>query len=144
MENKFYNIGNCSQGEQFACSKKDYHARRACRPKIGADAFGASGLMNLNLFYAMIGMAKRAGKVSEGEFIVKRAVKKNMARLVIIACNASDNTKKSIINSCSYYKVKYIEAGDMEALGKCVGAPKRAVISVDDDNFAKAVSDKII
>lgn len=97
----------------------------------------------MNKFFSMLGMAKRAGKVSAGEFIVKKDIQRNKARLVIIATDASLNTKKSIINSCEFYKVKYIIHSTMEELGKSIGAPMRAVISVNDDNFQKAVLDKI-
>lgn len=90
----------------------------------------------------MIGLAKRAGKVSTGEFICSKAVKSGEAKLVIIAENASENTKKSVINSCRFYKVKYIEAGSMSDLGKYTGSQERAVVSVNDNNFAKAILDK--
>lgn len=94
-------------------------------------------------FLGMLGLAKRAGKVMTGEDKCSKAVKTNAARLVIIACDASLNTKKSIINSCKYYNVKYTEAATKAELGKYTGAESRAVVSVNDDNFAKAILDKL-
>ncbi len=91
--------------------------------------------------YGMIGMAKRAGKISTGAFICEKMIKSKQAKLVFLATDASDNTKKSIQNSCKFYNVKLIEFSDMETLGHYTGGGDRAVISVNDDNFAKAISD---
>ena len=44
----------------------------------------------------MIGLAARAGKIGSGEFAVEKAVKGRKACLVIIAEDASANTKKKV------------------------------------------------
>ena len=95
--------------------------------------------MNTNKVLNLIGLAKRANKVNSGEFICKKAIKSHMAKLVIIALDASDNTKKSIKNSCAFYKVEYIECASMEDLGKFTGGGQKAVISINDINFANAI-----
>lgn len=94
-------------------------------------------------FLNMLGLAKRAGKVTTGEDLCKKAVKSGVSRLVIIASDASDNTKKSVTNSCKYYGVRYITAADKSEIGKFTGAQSRAVASVNDDNFAKAILDRL-
>lgn len=94
-------------------------------------------------FLGMLGLAKRAGKVTSGEDLCKKAVQNGTSRLIIIASDASDNTKKSMINSCTYYGVRYAEASDKSALGKYTGAQSRAVVSVNDDNFAEAILDRL-
>lgn len=89
----------------------------------------------------MLGLAKRAGKISTGSFICEKAIRSKQAKLVILACDASDNTKKSIRNSCEYYKVRLIEYSSMAELGHATGGGDRAVVSINDNNFAKAISD---
>ena len=44
----------------------------------------------------MIGLARRAGKVSTGAFVCEKMIKSRRARLVILACDASENTKKAV------------------------------------------------
>ena len=95
-------------------------------------------------FFGMLGLAKRAGKVSTGAFICDKMIRSRKARLVILACDASENTKKSVTNSCSFYNIKLIETADMASLGHATGGGERAVVSVNDDNFAKAISDLYI
>ncbi len=90
-------------------------------------------------FLGLIGLAKRAGKVSGGEFICRQSIKSKKAKLVIIARDASKNTQKSIKNSCAFYKVEYIECATMQDLGKFTGGGERAVISINDENLAKAI-----
>lgn len=94
-------------------------------------------------FLNMLGLAKRAGKVTTGEDLCKKAVQSGVSRLIIIALDASDNTKKSIINSCNYYNVRYVAAAYKTEIGKFTGAQSRAVASVNDDNFAKAILDRL-
>lgn len=91
----------------------------------------------------MIGLAKRAGKVITGEDLCVKAIKSGKSVLVIIASDASCNTKKSIADSCRFYNVKYIEAATKAELGKFTGSDSRAAVSVNDDNFAKAILDRL-
>ena len=90
----------------------------------------------------MLGLAKRAGKVSTGTFICEKMIKSGTAKLVILASDASENTAKAIRNACISYNVSIIQCSDMSELGHWVGADAdRAVVSVNDNNFAKAISD---
>lgn len=94
-------------------------------------------------FLGMVGLAKRAGKIVSGGEKCSEAVKSGQSKLIIVAEDAADNTKKSMSDSCKFYGVKYVEAADKAALGKYTGADGRAVVSVNDDNFAKAILDKL-
>ena len=89
----------------------------------------------------MIGLARRAGKVSTGAFVCEKMIKSRRARLVILARDASENTKKAVTDSCRFYDIRVIEIADMESLGHITGGGDRAVVSVNDNNFAKAISD---
>ena len=89
----------------------------------------------------MIGLARRAGKVSTGAFVCEKMIKSRRARLVILARDASENTKKAVTDSCRFYNIRVIEISDMESLGHITGGGDRAVVSVNDNNFAKAISD---
>ena len=47
---------------------------------------------------SMLGIAAKAGSVASGEFSTEKAVKEGRAYLVIVAQDASDNTKKMFRN----------------------------------------------
>ena len=52
--------------------------------------------MSQNKALSMIGLATKAGKVASGEFCTEKEVKSKRACLVIVADDASDNTKEEI------------------------------------------------
>ncbi len=87
----------------------------------------------------MLGMAKRAGKVISGSFLCEKAVRNQQSALILVATDMSENAKQDMIRLCGHHGVQYIEYADKEALGRSVGAGERAVISVNDRNFADAV-----
>ncbi len=92
---------------------------------------------------SMLGLAKRAGRVSMGVQLCEKDIKSKKSELIIIASDVSDNTRKAIVNSCEYYSVKYIEYSDMFALGNAVGADSAiGVVSLNDKGFAKTVFEK--
>ena len=100
--------------------------------------------MDLNeRILGIIGLARRAGKLAVGEAAVKDAIRRSRAQLVIISEDASENTKKSVKNSCAFYNIDYVEAGNMIETGRFAGVRAAAAVSLNDYNFAKAVSDKI-
>ena len=66
---------------------------------------------------AMIGLATKAGKTASGEFCTEREVKTGRAALVIVAGDASDNTKKKFQNMCDFYEVPICFYKDKDTLG---------------------------
>ena len=54
-------------------------------------------------FLSAIGLAKRAGKVVTGTDAVRDTMKKRCAEITVIASDASDNTKKEIFDTASFY-----------------------------------------
>ena len=54
---------------------------------------------------SLLGLATKAGKISSGEFMTEKMVKTGKAFLVMVAEDASDNTKKKFRNMCEYYEV---------------------------------------
>ena len=83
-----------------------------------------------------LGLAQKAGKIASGDFAVKSALKGGKVKLLIIASDASDNSKKDIYYLAGLYSVKTIEILDHEQLGMAIGKAKRTAIAVLDANFA--------
>lgn len=97
--------------------------------------------MNQNKIYSMLGLAQRAGRLVSGEFATEKSIKEGSARLVILAADASDNTKKKFTNSCEFYKVAVRCYGTKEELGHAIGKDIRSSLSVTDEGFAKSLSE---
>lgn len=99
--------------------------------------------MNKNKVLSMLGLATKAGKVVTGEFSTEKAVKSGKAYLVIVASDASGNTKKKFRNMCNYYEVNMKEYSDKDSLGQACGKESRASLAIIDEGFSKAVIKQI-
>ncbi len=95
-----------------------------------------------NKILSLIGLATKAGKTVSGEFSTEKAVKTGKAFLVLVSCEASENTKKKFQNMCTYYKVPISIYGDKVELGKMCGNEFRASLAITDSGFAKAIIKK--
>ncbi|HIU16607.1 MAG TPA: ribosomal L7Ae/L30e/S12e/Gadd45 family protein [Candidatus Ventricola intestinavium] len=80
-------------------------------------------------FYAMLGIAMRAGALALGESGVSKAIQTGAARFVLVDADASDNTKKKFRDSCAFYHVELFEA-QAGRLGQAVGRPGRMSAAV--------------
>ena len=70
---------------------------------------------------------------------VTKEVKSGRACLVIVADDASDNTKKKFQNMCDFYQVPIYFYKDKETLGHAMGKEFRASLVVLDEGFAKGI-----
>ncbi len=96
-------------------------------------------MINSNKVMGTLGLAMKAGSVVSGEFMTEKAIRDGSAKLVIVADDASDNTKKKFSDSCRYYKIPYAQFGDRDSLGKALGKRFRASLAVTDRGFAVSV-----
>ena len=95
--------------------------------------------LKLSKALSLISLATKAGKTASGEFCTEKEVKTGMAALVIVADDASENTKKKFQNMCEFYEVPIYFYGDKETLGHAMGKEFRASLAVTDLGFAKGI-----
>ncbi len=95
--------------------------------------------MKQDRILSLLGLATKAGSVVSGEFSTEKAVKSSKAFLVIVADDASDNTKKMFTNMCTYYNVPIYFYSDKEALGHAIGKEKRASLAITNEGFKKSL-----
>ncbi|GFI37931.1 ribosomal L7Ae/L30e/S12e/Gadd45 family protein [Lachnospiraceae bacterium 50-23] len=88
---------------------------------------------------SLISLATKAGKVASGEFCTEKEIKSGNASLVMVAGDASDNTKKRFQNMCDFYKVPICFYKDKDTLGHAMGKEFRASLAVLDEGFAKGI-----
>lgn len=96
-------------------------------------------MQNNNKVLSLLGLATKAGKVASGEFSTEKSVKTGKGFLVLVADDASQNTKKKFQNMCDFYEVPIYFIANKEELGRFCGKEFRASLAVQDENFAKAM-----
>ncbi len=92
---------------------------------------------------SMLSIAAKAGKVASGGFLAEKAIAEGSASLVIVAVDASGNTKKKFRDKCSFYKVPLVEFSDSDSLGRCIGKEQRTVVAVTDAGLASSIQKKL-
>ena len=85
----------------------------------------------------LLSMAQRAGRVASGAFAAEKAVKEHKACLLLMAEDASEETKRNYQILADRYDIPYQEALTRDTLGQCLGKEYRAVAAVLDEGFAK-------
>ena len=88
---------------------------------------------------SLISLATKAGKTKSGEFLTEQEVKEGRACLVIVAGDASDNTKKKFQNMCDFYEVPIYFYADKDTLGHAMGKEFRASLAVIDAGLAAGI-----
>ena len=92
----------------------------------------------------LIGLAKKAGKLEVGEEPVGAAARSKHARLILIASDAADNTRRRALH--------FGEAGECicleipptkEDLGRALGRTSCALLALTDIGFAEAIVKKL-
>jgi len=93
--------------------------------------------------YSFLGLAKKAGKLVTGDETCERALKGSSVSLVIVADDASHNTKKKFIDACDFRNTKIRIFGKKDMLGKFTGKNIRSVVAILDKNFSKRLMEMI-
>ncbi|MGE7917901.1 YlxQ family RNA-binding protein [Viridibacillus sp. NPDC093762] len=89
----------------------------------------------------LLGLAARARKIVSGEEQVIKEVRNNGAKLVILATDASANTRKKMQDKCYSFNVELQEFGTRYDLGHATGKDARVSLAIVDDGFAKKLSE---
>ncbi len=97
----------------------------------------------MNKSLALLGLAKRAGKLSFHEEANLRAIRTGRARLLILAEDAGESTAKKYLDKSAYYQVPVARGVSRENLGAALGSPPRTAVVVLDEGFAKKMAELI-
>ena len=87
----------------------------------------------------LLGLARRAGKISFGTEACRKDIESNRVKLVIIAEDAAERTKMNFNNICSRKKIHIIEYLNIEEISKAIGKVNKAIVGIKDLNFANEI-----
>ncbi len=88
---------------------------------------------------SLLGLLMKGRNIVSGEDTVLNELKKENLSLVILAGDASDNTKKRFNDKAKYRGVPVMEISDKQSLGRSIGKDYRSVIGVMDKKAAKSL-----
>ena len=92
-----------------------------------------------NKICGLLGLARRAGKLTFGTEACLQEIDKNRVNLIIIATDAAERTKMNFKNICTNKKVPIVECLNIEELSNAIGKSNKAVVGVRDINFSNEI-----
>ena len=90
-----------------------------------------------------LGFAKKSGNLLTGVNTCSFAMAKGKVKLMVLAEDISENSRKKIMKEIRKYGVNHIEYGNSEELSHAVGASGRNVFAICDKGFAEAITQEI-
>jgi ribosomal protein L7Ae-like RNA K-turn-binding protein len=90
-------------------------------------------------FLTMLGFAMKSGKIITGDDTCEMFMKKRKIKLLIVADDASENTKDKFRFLTKQNEVQLIEISTKEELSQAIGKYNRAVIGITDRKFANSL-----
>ena len=95
--------------------------------------------MTNNKILGMLGLASRARKITFGTDSTLIDLETGKVKLILIAEDASDRTKRKITDKARHYNVPVIIHSNIENLSKAIGKNNKAIIGVKDINIANQI-----
>lgn len=90
-----------------------------------------------------LGICACARKISYGETLLKD-IKSKKVYFVVVANDASDNSKKKIIDKCTYYKCEFMICLDKESITKSIGRVDLvSAVGIKDFNLTKKFKENV-
>ena len=121
------------------------HLNPVFRMKCGCDLKRSlADILDQNKVYSLLSLCMRAGKVKSGEFAVLEAIRKKTARLVIVAEDASDNTRKKFSDKCKYYEIPMVVFGNKDSLGHAIGKDVRTSLAITDFGLSESLRKNLL
>lgn len=90
---------------------------------------------------SLLGLAMRARKIVTGDVLLKN-IRQQKVFFVLIAEDASENTKKKYVDKCTYYHIDYQIHGKIDDISRAVGKENRVALGILDKGFANKIKSK--
>ncbi|MDW7650595.1 MAG: ribosomal L7Ae/L30e/S12e/Gadd45 family protein [Bacillota bacterium] len=90
---------------------------------------------------SLLGLARRAGKLSLHEDANLAAIRSGRASLLILADDAGASTAKKYMDKCAYYRVPLVRNVSRRQLGQALGTADRTALAVLDEGFARRLQE---
>ncbi len=95
--------------------------------------------MKNNKFLSLLGFAHKSRNLVTGEDTCTMNMKKDAVVLLILAGDASENTKSRFLHLCESKRVSIKIIEDRDTLSSAIGQVNRTVFGVTDKKFARAM-----
>lgn len=89
-----------------------------------------------------LGLAQKAGKVAAGDFAVRSALNGGKAKLMMIASDAAETSRRELEYLAESAGVNIITGPSRAEIGSAIGKSPRTAVVITDNNFAAMIQKK--
>lgn len=93
----------------------------------------------INKVNGLLGLSAKSGNILAGTDLVLDEMFKKRVKLVILASDASEKTKKNMKYYCDKANVEIVIYGTIEENSKAIGKKNKAVLAIKDRSLADAI-----
>lgn len=93
----------------------------------------------MNQVYTLLGFAHKAGAAVSGETAVTLSLRRSKTQLLLVATDASENTKDRFTSLAKGRNIPHVMFGTAESLGRAIGKPRRVALAIESSHFARAI-----
>lgn len=97
----------------------------------------------INKVYGLLGLMARARKITYGADACLEEIKKKKIKLVLVAEDASEKTKKNFRYYCTENQIPIVFYGEIDNLSKAIGKSNKAIIGIKDSGVAQKIQKMI-
>lgn len=90
-----------------------------------------------------MGFAAKARKIVNGYNTCVFTMEKRKIKLLIIAEDLAENSKKKMIQAANKHNVEYRIFGDSDEMSHMTGTEGKGIFGITDENFANVISKEI-
>ena len=92
-----------------------------------------------NKILGLIGLSARARKICFGTDSTQQEIQKGKVKLIIVAENSSDRTKRKFTQLCEKNNIPILIYNNIDNISKSIGKENKAVIGIKEINIAKEI-----
>lgn len=92
-----------------------------------------------NRVLGMLGISAKAGKVVCGNDATIEDIERHKVKLVIVAEDSSEKTKKNMKYVCDKNKIPILEFGKIDEISRTIGKSNKAIIGIKSKSLSEAI-----
>ena len=96
-------------------------------------------MINNKKVLGLLGLTTKAGKICFGTDVCIDLIQRNKVKLIIVATDAADRTKRNFKFLYDKNNIKIAEFSTIEEISKAIGKNNKAVVGIKDNNLASEI-----
>lgn len=96
-------------------------------------------MINNQKVFGLLGLCMKSGGIAFGTTACEDLIQRNKLKLIVVAKDASDRTKRNFNFLCNKSNVKCLEFGTIEEISKSIGKKNKAVFGIKNESLANQI-----